>query len=466
VSEHTRLVAAPGVNERYQTRHGSALTPALVSSIFRSADAGHLYELADLLDEVRETDPHLHGVLAKRELVIAGAPWACRPTGDGLRARRVAEFCGMVLENLRGFSVVLAHLQSAVYHGRAACEVVWGWRNVGKFGRAFVPVEILPVHPRRLNYTAQDWRLHLYDASGGTPHSAWPGTPLDEYPAGKFLVHLPRTRGGYPTREGLGRPLVWMSVFKRQVIRDAMAMAELGGRFARIGRFNTGADGKLRATNEDVATLETALLDWSPGVPLILPDTTDVRIEKPLTGTTIHEPLVSLFDAQMSKCVLGGTLTTDAGRNGARSLGNTQRDDQLMIARGDAANVCETLGRDLLAPMTVYNWGDRAEVPTLALTVDPPADLDAHATRLATLVGAGLDVAQAEVRDVFGYRDPRPGEPLMRARRSAETAPADAPDGSPGTDHADPTRDAQDAAAEANETDAAGASAPATEESP
>ncbi len=414
-------LAAPPNVDKYQPRLGSALTPQTITPILRLADLGHMQAYADLLDEVRAADAHLHAVLAKRELEVAGAPWEVRPARvGGRRAERVADFVDGVLRSLPSFSALVAHLQSAIYHGRAAAELVWSQRATPQ-GLRFVPVQAVLIHPRRLSYAATDWRLRLWDASGNdlTPALAGAhGRALDEFAPGKFVVHTPRVLGGYPTREGLGRPLVWLAAFKRFVIRDSLAHAELSGRMARVGKWNTGSDGKKTASPQHVAELTRALEDWSAGAALVIPDTTDVTFEKPASGESVHRPLIELFDAQMSKAALGGTLTTDAGTKGARSLGDTQRDEQLMIARADAISIVETLTRGLIEPLVLLNFGERARalIPELAFVVDPPESLDAAADRIVKLVGAGLDIEQDDVRDLFGYRTPREGAKLMVPR--------------------------------------------------
>lgn len=400
--------APPPRTDFYQRRVGSALTPQVVTSAFAQADQGQTWALADLLDEARETDAHLHAVLHKREWQVAGAAWEVRPFDESRPAKRAAAYVEKVLKGLRSFSTAIAHLQSAVYHGRAVAEVIWR-----REGARLVPVAIEPVHARRVSI-AEDWRLCLYDNGElGSPYARWPGVPLASFPEGKFLVHTPRVRGVYPTREGLGRPLLFMSMFKRWAIRDALALAEMAGRMARVGKFSTGANGTPRATDEDVAALEDALENWSSGVAFVHPDTTEVAFEKPVSGNTIHSPIVEMMNSEMSKAVLGGTLTTDAGTRGARSLGETQQDDQLMIARGDAQGIEETVRYGLLAPIVREKYGESYPPPYLALQVEPKQDATAVMDRLEKFVRVGGKISQEDARNLLGLPDPAPDAELL-----------------------------------------------------
>ncbi len=422
------LLSEPSNNEKLQLRLGSSLTPQVISAILRRADQGQMDSIADMLDEVRETDPHLHSVLFKREAQVAGAPWEIRPPRSSPGARKskgrkpkidpIIQFVTETIENLPHFSQTLAHLQGANYHGRAAAEIMWVRAQNGKI----LPDCIEPIHARRLSYAAQNWKLHLWDVSGSgiDRFGKYPGVPFDEFPKGKFIVHTPRLRGTYPTREGLGRNLVWYSVFKRWTQRDWMALAEMSGRPGRVGYYSTGADGKPEATPEDVELLKAALINWSSSVSVSLPDTVKMDFVNATSGQSeLHKVLIDHCNSEISKCVLGETLTTEAGTRGARSLGDVHDDVRLMIALWDAKAIAETLRYCLIAPLVRMNFGEKALVPEIVFTVAPDEDLNALATRYKLLAEAGLDMDQEYIRDVFGIPEPVAGVKLMIPRAPA-----------------------------------------------
>jgi phage gp29-like protein len=414
---------APSYLDKIQVRVGSSLTPQYISGVLRRADDGQMDTLADMLDEVRETDPHLHAVLFKREAQVAGAPWEIRPARRaraGKRRDKIVDFCTDVLENLPGFGQTCAHLQSAVYHGRAGAENIWR-----RDGARMIIERIDPVHPRRLSYAALNWKLHLWDASGGTRFSNFPGVPIDEFPKGKFVVHTPRIRGGYPTREGLGRVLVWYSVFKRWTQRDWMALAEMAGRPGRVGYYGTGSvdpakGGMPEASPQDQQLLEDALVMWSSSVAVKLPDTVRLDFQSAVSGLhDMHKVLAEHCNSEISKGALGETLTTEAGSKGARSLGDVHDDVRLMIALWDAKCLAETIRYYILAPLVRLNFGDGAAVPEIVFNVEPSDNLNMVAERFVKLAQGGLDIDQEHVRDVFGIPEPLDGVRLMIPRAPA-----------------------------------------------
>lgn len=354
-------IAPAGVNtDRYQNVYGSGLTPQVASSAVQIANYGMLYLLADILDECRETDPHLQSILSKRESAVAGAPWSIAPEDPSdLEQKKIAAWAENELRGIRNLSHVFARMQSAVYHGRYVFEQVWI-----DVGGALRLSSIDWLHPRRFGYGYYDWDLHLWDQTGNekAPNLAvYPGVPLRLFPAGKFLVHEPYVHGGYPQREGLGRTCMWFSMFKRWDVRDLLALLEWAGRGIRIGSYATGSDEKnptARASQEDVDVLEQAMMAMGSSLQIVIPDTVKIAIhELQATENLAHIKFADWCDSQNSKAVLGGTLTTDAGNKGARSLGDTQKEEQEMLARQDANAIAQSFWQDTLAPMVRYRWG-------------------------------------------------------------------------------------------------------------
>lgn len=432
----TNYETTPSPMDRVQRRLGAGLTPQAITVTQRAADEGRMALWADLLDEVRQGDPHLHGDLQKRELSVAGADYELRlPTSAGKRAGANAlALCNDAIEAIAppagslavSFRGLMQNLLTANWHGRAAVELVYS-----RDGRYTIPVEAYPIHARRLSWSNDlDWRLYLYDeTTGDTRFSRFPGVPFSDralFPAGKILLHTPRLFGTYPTREGLGRALVWYSAFKRWTVRDWLAFAEWAGRGLRVGKYATGRDAKndRRANEEDKAALEDALVAMSSTVATIIPDVTDLQVIPP-HSTEVHADLVKLCNGEMSKAILGGTLTSDPGDRGARSLGEVHLRAMTQLLKSDAENLSDTLRRDLFAPLVRMNLGDRAPVPHIVLNVEPPADAKSRAERLKLYMEHGLSVGAEWVRDMEGIPSPQPGEEVIGGRPTA--APAQLP---------------------------------------
>lgn len=447
-------------NDRFARTLGSDLTPQLVAAALANAEIGYMWNQADLLDEVRERDGHLHSELQKREMRVAGAPWELKPPeGAGEEGARIASWLTAQLNAIEGnqdlarsFADALSDWMSAVYQGRAGHEVEWGVRD-----GFFVPRRLWWVHPRRFAY-ATDWRLHLWDAFGTSPtafapiHEApgeyygatmpenlnslppasvgpfgmYPGIAVDAFPAGKFVVHAPRVRGVYPTREGLGRLLVWWSCFKRFSVRDFAALTAWAGRGLRVGTYATGKGelGDTPATDDDVRVLLATLESMSSTTAGVIGDTTKIDISYPSSDNDVHDRLNALCNAEISKATLGGTLGSDVSRGGNRSLGEVQERNEIMIGRADAKSLAATIYQGLLVPMVRHNFGPRAPVPTIEFNVEPPENLEAKAKVMKLFVDMGGRLGERTTGNALGMPEKESDEPLIGG---PSKAPAEAP---------------------------------------
>lgn len=426
-------LAAPGRMERYQTRVGSALTPQVVSSILRAADLGEMERQADLLDEVLEKDGHLQAVLSKRAGFISGSAWelTAAPGTPKRRGEKLVAACRDLLTNVVGFPAFLEDLLSGTYQGRAVCEAIWV--RDGRYQRQEC---FESVHARRLRYAPDDWALRISDVDRESPFSRGFGlacAEVNRLVPGKLVVHLPRVRGGYPTREGLGRTAVWYAgVFKAFTWRDLLAYLEQYGRPMRFGTFGTGKGDLPLASDEDVDELLESLDGLSCAMAAAFPDTTKPTLLPPATASlgSSHPEVIRLCDAEVSKLVLGGTLTTDAGTKGARSLGDTHREEEIVLARRDAASVAETVRRFVLMPFVEINGlGSAREAPLLRFAVDPPEDLNGLATRFKTLAEAKVRVPAKHVRARLAVPEPEGDEECIGGAPEPAEEPRPAPQG-------------------------------------
>jgi phage gp29-like protein len=435
----TVSVARAPFNDRFARTLGSSLTPQQVTAALSQAELGYMWQQADLLDEVRERDGHLHAELQKRELRVSGSAWELTPPeGSGELGAEIARWCTARLNEIeadedldRAFADAITDLMGAVYQGRAAFEVVWE-----RDGRWLCPRALSWIHPRRFAYTT-DWRLHLWDASGtGTsvdrptdqdgPFGQYPGIALDRFPRGKFVVHRPRVRGVYPTREGLGRLLCWWSTFKRFDVRDLLAYAEWAGRGLRVGTYATGKGplGDQPATPEDVDVLQEAMEAMSSATAVILADTTKADLLEAPNNNDVHDRLAALCNDEISKATVGGTLGSSVSKaGGSRSQGEVHERGELLIAKSDARSVSATL-RKLLAPMVAMNFGDRAPVPSINFAVDPAGDLEGLAKRMQIWHGMGGKIGQRSGANALQLPEIEADEELVDGATKAPGAPA------------------------------------------
>lgn len=423
--------------DRYPIVQGQNLTLTYVASCFRLAQTGYRLQLVDLLDELLEREPHGFAVLSQRVLAVAGARLevipADAPKGskDEDLAKEIAEACAAQVKAIPCLAQALAWLQWGVYYQLTCAENIWerdgsGWRIAGL---AFV-------HSRRLAYPDPNrWDLHIWDQGSviGADYGTMPtnrtafGLRVRDYP-GKFIVHSVNVRGDYPTRDGLGRQLADYFALKRMAVRNSAQYLE---RFAKpwaLAEYTTTRDQYPRtAEDEDVDAARAAMNALGAGnlSSWVHPNSIRVDLKTPDGGgkgrITFRE-FVDLIDAQISKAVLGQTLTTEMGSSGSRAAAEVHKRGALEFARYDAAALAETLRRDLVSWIVRLNWPNAMHlVPRVILHVDEEPDPLAIVELAQKAALAGVPVDADALADRVGLKTVDPTD--KNARRMAPVAP-------------------------------------------
>lgn len=404
-------------------RIGGNITPQQVSEIYRQADVGYMWQLQDLANESRQKDCHLQSILGTRENAIKGLRWqlVCKE-GARQKDRRAAEWTEHSLRRSGNFPDLLAHLVGGTYHGYAVSETLY---QEGE-KRRLVPRAFKNIPPRRFVFEQREGKLQQWDAYGGSLRP-YPGVDLQQEYPGKFIVFQPRVNGDVAVREGLNRVLIWAALFRNWDVRDWLSLGELAWKPWRIGTYKSKTD------RTSIDNLRQMLRQMSSTGTMVKPDDVEIEVNWPKNngiGST-HKELAEFLGAEMSKAVLGQTLTTEAGSRGARSLGEVHDKVRRDILEADAVAVAGCLTRDLIAPLIAMNFGDGVEVPQFAFVTEDGVVLKDFSAAILNFQKAGLKIRAADVRDIAGLIEPGPDDEVL------DPSPPPSP-GTPKDEESDP----------------------------
>lgn len=405
------------------TRIGGPLTPLQLSNIICEADCGYIWRLIDVANEARAKDNHLQSVLQTRESVLAGMPWKIRParkpgsTKATNQAEAHAQFVDDAFRNAQGlpggevhsFNTLINHLSSAIFYSFSVAETEYetGSRLITPHGFRLIP-------HRRFAFRDRDGKLVWRD-DGTNIAQDRNGVDLTTAFPGKFITHQPRINGDVPSREGLMRVLLWAALFRNWTVSDWMKLAELAWKPWRTATYKSGASTK------DISDIEATLQNLVNNGYATFSDRVELNIEwasKGRDATNEHGALAEFMAREMSKAVLGQTLTTEEGERGARSLGEVHDRVRLDLMEMDAVALAATIRRDLIAPLVRMNFGPNALVPWFEFITQDKADLGATSRAVEGLVRAGLRISASQVRDMCGLRDPEPDEEILEGKEA------------------------------------------------
>ena len=231
----------------------------------------------------------------------------------------------------------------------------------------------------------------------------------------KFIVHIAKAKAGLPIRGGLARAAGWSYLFKNYVLKDWVTFAEVYGQPLRVGKYGAGA------TEQDKETLLQAVANIGTDAAAIVPDSMLIEFtEARQSGSVeLYQSFCQYLDAQVSKVVLGQTLTTEvaagAGSRAAAEVHDTVRRD---ILSADARRLAATLNRDLIRPIVDLNLGPRANYPRLQLGVADDGDVSEFVDLVTKLADHGARIGQQAVLDRLGIAQPEAGEPVLHPSRT------------------------------------------------
>ena len=384
-------------------RLGGKLTPTDVSNIIRLADMGDPRLLMDLANECRQKDAHLSAVLTAAEESIAGLKWQLvLPEGARAKDKRAMKWAEKVLRQTPALRKLIAYLAGARYYGFDVNEILWKKAEDGKL----VPADFFHLAHRRFGFDPATGNFIHRDPGMSTPGvdflAKWPN---------KFIVSFPRANGDSPQREGLCRPLVWMTQFRVWSIADWLRTAEMTWKPWRIGTYKKG-----HGAVEDEDSLAYILEKLTTTGWATKSDSMEIEIAWPQGNQSTkatHAELVNVLAGEMSKCVLGQTETTQSSSSSGYAQAKVHDAVRKDLLEAAAMQVAADLTRDLLAPLINLNFSG-VLVPTFTFMTADPVDMKAFAEAVATLVSkAKLRTAAQWVRDQMGMPAPKNGEEVL-----------------------------------------------------
>ncbi len=396
LSEEIATPTVAGVRRTHEERVATGLTPERLGTILRDAAEGNARSYLTLAEEMEERYLHYASQLQTRRLAIESVTPTIEDNGAPTKIVDAIE----ELINDDGFMEARGHLPDAINKGYGVCEMMWEYER-----KALRPVEY---RDRDARFFQMD-RLSLRELRLAVDGSI-EGEPL---PEAKFIRHVPRTRLGLPLRRGMARPAAWAYIIQQFGLQDWAAFSEVYGMPLRVGKYNANASGA------DKRTLLKAVASIANDAAAIIPAGMDIEFHEVngSNGAAVFGGLLEYIDKQISKLVVGQTMTSDDGSSlGQAKIHNEVR---LELLRADCTQLAITFNRDLIKPFIDLNFGPQERYPSLQLPVPDPEDVEALSSALGVLVPLGLRVKQDEIREKLGLSDPQKDDELLTAPKPA-----------------------------------------------
>jgi phage gp29-like protein len=326
------------------------------------------------------SDSHMESVWSVRCSVTSGAEWFIAAGADGRREKEATEAFSSELRAL-DIPRIIEEMMDAVAYGYAPLEIIWRANN----GRWSIG-DIMGKPPQWFEFNQDNELVFKTGAIG-----------IEPLPKNRFLVVRHRPTYINPYGDKVFSKCYWPYIFKQNGLQWWTVFIEKYGGAFLYGSYpnNWGAEERQK--------LLTSLTTMIADAVAIIPEGSDVHIEALANKgsvSNIHAEYIAAANAEISKAVLGQTLTTEIGDKGsyaAAKAHNLVRED---LASADRHRICAAFNR-LAAVYTLYNFGESVTPPQFEFVKDEDLQLE-RVERDVKLYGVGWRPKKTYIAREYG----------------------------------------------------------------
>lgn len=413
-SPQIEIVTTPSRQDYVDSFAGFKLTPDRLAAIFRNADAGYPLQMFDVFEHFVLVDGSLRGLWEQRLDEVSAVEWSLRPGDERAGSIQLATELELALRAMDTEGLI-EHLALQPFVGCSYAEIAWVSRADG----FQIPVEAVCVPHRRFIFDEQSRPRLTSDANW------YPGELLERRP-GSSWVKAETRRWRKQVQAGILRTVAYWSLFKRMSVRDWLIFAEKFGIPMIVGKYdeNTGPATReaLKAAIAALGTEGRAILAHGTFIEVL---TQAIR-----SGGSehLHQQIVALCNAEISKAITAGTLTSDVGGPGSFALGQVHAAQKHKLHVADARRIGRWIRRDIGFECALRNGlVETAAPPFLHLHVQK-LDLLQDAKTVETLVRSGMKLSMRHQREHFNQPPPSgPDDELKPPEKTNAAAPPSDP---------------------------------------
>lgn len=317
-----RVTAQLGPVPSYiSTNPNAGLTPKRIADIQRAVlVAGYMVDWACLIEDVFLSDSEIRAVDESGREGITGAPFTVEPADGSDEARWVADYQQATIDQISGWDRSMERLLCGNAAGYALEDVAYDERAivfpVGDSRvtvEAFTPTALEFVHQKHTRWDLSVERLEL-DTGG----------QFIRPPQRKFITY--EAPGDFAVRRrGYMYPAIWLHMLKANAWARWGVLLEVWGLRQPYGVATLEQWQNQKRREEMLAALRKF---GQGGAALFTDDFRIVPSEGISDGDSrgMHAALISAVNLELSKLILGSTLTTEISGTGSYNAAETHAD--------------------------------------------------------------------------------------------------------------------------------------------
>lgn len=379
------LPRKPEAGEVAASRDGLDITVAFIGALMHVQDSV-LRRLGSNYEVYRELrrDGQVHATFQQRRLALRSRRLVVTPGGEDDASIAAADQLRRNLGAI-GFDRACGMMMWGAFYGFSVAECLWELKD-GKVWLKRLPVRT----PWRFRWT-QSGELRLL-----TRASMIDGEPVP--PAKFWTTSWGADNDDDPYGLGLAHQLYWPVYFKKHGLAFWLRALEKFGAPTALGKYPPGSDKRVK--EELLAAAARMRLDGA----VVIPEGTTLELVEATRGTVDQHQFNRAMNGEISKIVLGQTMTTDEGASLSQSEVHLEVREELTDA--DAEELCESFQTGPAAWLTQWNFpGAATPVITRPAAEDEEgaaALISVKAAAVSAMRAAGYEPEEETAAALFG----------------------------------------------------------------
>ena len=353
--------------------------------------------LTSHVEHMLKTDAHLSSVLQtrKRAVISLDRRIVGQNEEDG-KEDKIAAFVREEFAGIQNFSAKLYDMLSALEVGFSIVEVIWKQRADGKIG-----IEDLKARCQDIFVFDKDNNLRLL-----TKEAPLEGIPVPER---KFLVFTFDPKYGNPYGTSLLQQVYWPWFFKKHGIKFWAIFVEKFAIPTVVARIPEGV------SEEDEEKVKRFIEKIKVATGVTVPEGIIFDLlEANKKGTVqTYNDFINFMNAEISKGILGQTLTTQEGKVGSYALAKVHENVRLDILEADADFLASVINDQLIRWLVDWNFPNVESYPKFEIITEYGEDLEHEAKVLKHIYDMGLEIPKKYLYKKFGIPQPEKDEEVV-----------------------------------------------------
>ena len=326
------------------------------------------------------SDPHVWACVQSRKSGVLSLMWEI---DRGKAKSKQAQ----VIENLfksLDLNAIISEILNSVLFGFQPLEIMW--KSNGSYT---LPSEIKAKPP--------EW--FVFDDNNNLKFKTKENFNGEELPPRKFLCPQYEPTYENPYGERTMSRIFWNVTFKKGGLKYWTKFVEKYGMPFLIGKHPRGTD---KSENKNFANMLEAMVHDAVAV---IPDDSTVEIQEAVktSSSEVYERLMDKMNSEISKAILGQTLTTEVNNKGSYAASKTHMDVRKDIIDADKRIVERTLNQ-LIYWIYELNFAGQSDIPLFTMYEEEDVDLTL-AQRDKILADAGVKFTKNYLMKTYGFED-------------------------------------------------------------